>query len=126
MYSSSDPTSAVGKYYTHAQLDVEVPWILFLDTTTSDGLSPYQRRRPFHHSEVADSESDDDEHRDTEVFINDTVQVPSSLTPEDGADDGGDSGVVGKCSLNTTTIGELMFCPYRELRNYKDACKYTR
>ena len=64
------------------------------DTSTSDdALALYRYKGTL---APAESESDDDDHKDIKVFLVDTVDAHKSLKPEGGMGEGGDSGVLGK------------------------------
>lgn len=62
------------------------------DTSASDALAPYKKWTPH-----AESESDDDDHKDIKTLLADTVGGHKSLKPKGALDEGGDSGVLGKC-----------------------------
>ena len=62
------------------------------DTSTSDDALALYRYK----GTPAESESDDNDHKDIKVLLVDTVDAHKSLKPEGGLGEGGDSGVLGK------------------------------
>lgn len=64
------------------------------DTSVSDALAPCQYKKAFH--EHPKEEIDDDYHRDTKVFFDDTVHAYSSPKPGGALDEDDDSGILGQ------------------------------